>query len=159
MPVPPFNDDGLLPEGRHPATVEEVKAALVDAFEGSATRAAIFGYWLELRTALQELVPVHAQWLDGSFTTDKPDPADLDLVTVIDGPAFDELPRHQRLLVGSLIEGTYTEQFWACDSNPLALYPDGDLGHHASVVVKDRWDSYFGHTREGGVKGFVEVTG
>ena len=159
MPLPAFGDDGLLPPGRHPVTVEEVKAGLVDAFEGSATRAAIFGYWQELRAALSDLVPVRSQWLDGSFTTDKPDPADVDLVTVIDGLAFDDLPQHRRLLVRSLIEGTYTEQFWSCDSNPLVLYPDGDLGHHASVVVAGRWESYFGHTREGGEKGFVEVTG
>lgn len=159
MPLPPFGDDGLLPPGRHPATVDEVRAALVDAFEGSATRAAIFGYWLDLRAALGELVPVRSQWLDGSFTTSKPDPADLDLVTVVDGPTFDELPRHRRLLVGSLIEGTYTEQFWSCDSNPLFRYPEGDLGHHASVVVAERWESYFGHTRDGDEKGFVEVEG
>jgi hypothetical protein len=157
MPVPAFGDGGLLPAGRHEATVEDVRAALVDAFEGSSTRAAIFSYWRDLREALGELVPVHAQWLDGSFTTDKPDPADLDLVTVVDGPAFDALPRHRRLLVASLIEGTYTEQFWSCDSNPLARYPEGDLGHHASVVVARRWESYFGHTRDGAEKGFVEV--
>ncbi len=159
MAVPAFGKGGLLPPGRHPATVDEVRAALVDAFEGSATRAAIFGYWIELRAAMAELVPVVSQWLDGSFTTDKLDPADLDLVTLIDGPTYDELARHRRLLVTSLIDGTYTEQFWSCDSNPLAHYPEGDLGHAASVVVAERWQSYLGHTRDGEEKGFVEVAG
>lgn len=157
MAIPEFGDGGLLPAGRHEATVDEVRSALVEAFEESSTRAAIFSYWLDLREALAELVPVRSQWLDGSFTTDKLDPADLDLVSVIDGPAFDELPRHRRLLVASMIEGTYTEQFWSCDSNPLLRYPEGDLGHHASVVVAGRWESYFGHTRDGAEKGFLEV--
>lgn len=38
MPVPDLTDDGLLPPGRHPATVAEVEQALVEPFADSTRR-------------------------------------------------------------------------------------------------------------------------
>jgi hypothetical protein len=149
--------DGLLPPGRHPATVADVRAALVDPFSGSTTRAAIFTFWEDRRRAITDLVEVVGEWLDGSFTTDKPDPADLDLVTIIDGGAFDELPRHRRQVVASLVAGTTTEEFWACDAGVVVAYPPGDLAHARTAVAAGCWAGYFGHTRQGRASGLIEL--
>ncbi|CAN5686515.1 hypothetical protein BH24ACT14_BH24ACT14_13230 [soil metagenome] len=70
--IPSFDTAGNLPEGRHPASVDEVRKVLVDGFPSSRTRSAIFEYWAHHREALLELVEVHRQWLAGSFTSDKP---------------------------------------------------------------------------------------
>src|SRR5690554_2523543 len=115
MPIPDYVD-GLLPAGRHRATPEEVHARLVEPFTDSTTRSAIVTFWEDRRAAITELVDVVAEWLDGSFTTDKRDPADIDLMTIIDGSSFDELPRHRRQVVASLVAGTTTEDFWSCDA-------------------------------------------
>lgn len=76
MSLPAF-EDGLLPPGRH-ATVDEVCEALVTGLPSSTTQAAIFSFCQDRRTA-------GGEWLDGSFATDKRDPADVDLITIIGG--------------------------------------------------------------------------
>lgn len=157
MSIPAFTDEGLLPPGCHPATVEEVRERFVDAFPESATRAAIFTFWQHHRAATRDLVTVHADLLDGSFVTDKQDPADLDLVALLDGPAYDELPVHRRQLVASLFAGPHTEAVWQCDAQPVAVYPEGDLAHARTVLARRFWSSYFAGTRDGGEKGFLEV--
>lgn len=156
MPLPDFTD-GRLPAGRHPATIEEVRAALVDPFRSSTTRAAIFAFWEERREAVTDLVDLVGEWLDGSFSTDKLDPADIDLLTIIDGPSFDALPRHRRQIIASLVAGTQTEDFWYCDAGVVVRYPDDDLSSSRTTVAAGCWAGYFGHTREGLSTGIVEV--
>lgn len=156
MPLPAFTE-GLLPAGRHRATAEEVRAALVEAFPDSTTRAAIFTFWEDRRAAVADLVDVHGEWLDGSFTTDKRDPADIDLVTIIDGPSFDALPRHRRQVLASLVAGTVTEDFWSCDAGVVVRYPADDLSHARTAVAAGCWAGYYGHTRDGRATGIVEL--
>lgn len=157
MPIPSFDDNGNLPPGRHAATVDQVRGALVERFPTSTTRGAIFRYWHDHRLALEELVEVHSQWLAGSFASDKTDPADADVVTILDGPAYDELPRHRQLVVKALIAGHYTEDFWNCDAYPVLAYPDGHPASAHSRIAAERWEDYFGHDRDGNECGFVEV--
>ena len=157
--IPDFDDNGNLPPGRHPATVEELEAALVGRFPTSTTRSAIFRYWIDHRQALLDLVEVHCQWIAGSFASDKPDPADSDVVTVLDGLGYDTLPRHRQLTIQSLIAGHYTESFWHCDAYPVLLYPEDHPGHTMYRIAVERWEDYFGHDRDGNECGFVEVSG
>lgn len=155
MGIPDFDTAGNLPPGRHEAREEEVDRRLVREFTTSTTRTAIFQYWRQHRRALEELVPVCYQWLDGSFVSSKRDPADIDIVTVIAGPAFDDLPAHRQLLVTSLIGGHYTEDFWQCDAYPVVAYPEDHVGHSKYRIAAERWEDYFGHDRAGSPKGFL----
>jgi hypothetical protein len=155
--IPDFDDNGNLPPGRHQASPEQVREVLAQRFPTSTTRSAIVRYWEDHRLALAETVTIHCQWLAGSFASDKENPADADVVTVIDGRAFDELPRHRQLVVRSLIAGHYTEDFWHCDAYPVLAYPDGTPGHTQFRIATQRWEDYFGHDRDGNPCGFVEV--
>ncbi|MBA2530376.1 MAG: hypothetical protein H0V19_10550 [Euzebyales bacterium] len=157
MTIPRFNDAGNLPPGRHTATQDEIRAQLVDGFATSRTRSAIYEYWHHHLLALLDLAQIHHQWLAGSFTSDKPDPNDVDIVTVLDGPAFDDLPRHRQLMVRMLIDGHYTEDFWNCDAYPVLAYPQGTVGHNKYLVALERWEDYFGHDRNGDERGFLQV--
>lgn len=159
MTIPDFDEAGNLPPGRHRAETEEVRSRLVDGFERSTSRSGIFEYWVHHRSALRELVALDHQLLAGSFVSDKPDPADVDIITVIDGPAYDELPRHRQMLVRMLIAGHYTEAFWKCDSHPVLAYPTGHPGHSHSLIAVERYLDYFGHDRAGRDRGVVEVPG
>lgn len=157
MAIPPFDDAGNLPPGSHHADDAAIHDRLVAAFPASRTRRAIYGYWRLHRDALAELVTVQRQLLAGSFTSEKPDPADADIITIIDGPAFDALPKHRQLVVRSLIAGHYTESFWNCDSHPVLRYPEDHPGHSRSLLALERFTDYFGHDRDGRERGFVEV--
>lgn len=158
MGVPDFDEDGNLPAGRHRASPEEVASRLVDPFEESTTRRAIFSWWTEQRRALAEVVGKEpTQWLAGSFCTAKRDPADLDLVTVLDGPSFDDLPRYRRILLHSLVGGHVSEAIWKCDSYPVLRYPDDKASSAPANAAAALWEHHFGHDRNGNDRGFVEV--
>jgi len=158
MALPEMDARGNLPPGRHKASVDEVRAALVDPFAGSSTRRAIFDWWTELRDALCELGALEAHWLAGSFVSDKEQPNDLDLVTVLDGPTFDAMPRHRRQLVQAMVAGHVTEALWRCDNYPLVRYPDGDAGQVPARAVATLWTQHFGTDRDGNERGFVVVS-
>ena len=94
--IPEFNDNGYLPPGIHPATLDEI-----------ATR---FGVESELRRVQMQSLRwmVDLAWqagvlrivLNGSFVTDKYDPNDVDCVLLID-----ENYPHDRAANEELLEG------------------------------------------------------
>jgi hypothetical protein len=121
--IPDYNDDGYLPVGIHPATLEEI--------------AARFGQESELRQAQMESL----RWLvdlarragvrrivvNGSFVTDKLEPNDVDCVLLI-GPDFPSdaaveeellagLPFINMELVDSAAFQQFTERTFASDRN------------------------------------------
>jgi hypothetical protein len=126
--IPHLNDDGYLPAGIHPATLDEL--------------AARFGHESELRQAQMESV----RWLvdlgrragvlrivvNGSFVTDKLEPNDVDCVLLI-GPDFPQDAAAEAEMLAGLpfinlelvdLEGfqLFTERTFATDRN---LAPKG----------------------------------
>lgn len=81
MPIPPFERYGLLPDGIHPCTLAEVEAALA----WSDRRQLLLRRFREFLT--EEITPRFPEpppmVLNGSFVTDKGDPADIDLVLLL----------------------------------------------------------------------------
>lgn len=78
MPIPPLDDaTGYLPAGDHRGTWDE----LVERFGGTYGRRQILQ---GLRFVLDQLRSrgVTLVWIDGSFTTDKPRPRDVDVIYV-----------------------------------------------------------------------------
>lgn len=74
---------GHLPQGRWACSEVEVHGAYVAGRPGD--REAIWQEWQQVTSALRSVVgEVAACWLSGSFFTDKPSPADIDCVYVVD---------------------------------------------------------------------------
>lgn len=157
MALPDFTDDGVLPPGVHVATVDEVRERFVTAFEGGAARRDIFERWVHHRDALRELVEVPSQRLCGSFVTDKAEPNDLDVVTLLDGPTYDGLPVHRQLVVSTLVRGHYTEQLWRVDAWPVFRFPEEHPGREIADRATTWFADHFGADRDGIERGFVEV--
>lgn len=76
VPIPDLNAFGLLPAGNHDCTCAEVAAAYAgnDARQLLWNKFEAFIAWVE-----QQPKPITVL-LDGSFTGDKPNPADIDVV-------------------------------------------------------------------------------
>lgn len=72
--IPDLNEDGLLPPGVHPASLEEIRQRFG---RKNAQRSRLFE---GLARALQNLreASVKRVYVDGSFVTDKPFPKDVD---------------------------------------------------------------------------------
>lgn len=82
MPIPELNENGLLPEGIHDCTLEEIGARF-GRFQSSDRRVRLFE---KLSQLLKETIVAKLAVdviVDGSFVTDKPEPGDIDLVIVL----------------------------------------------------------------------------
>ncbi len=74
MTIPKFNTYGLLPPGIHPVTIVEVEKVL--AF--SAKRRSLIEDGLKPVSTELFKMGVSGLYIDGSFTTEKPSPNDID---------------------------------------------------------------------------------
>lgn len=151
--------DGWLPVGKHRVTVDEFREHFVDAFPESRTRSRLFRRWERHREALASILPIKTQWIDGSYVTNKLDPEDVDLVTVMDGLAFEALAPALQDMAGALLGGNKTKVIWGVDSYPLFEYPDEHPAKAAADAAAVEWHSFWQGARDhdGVVKGFLEV--
>ncbi|MFF9885787.1 DUF6932 family protein [Streptomyces eurythermus] len=79
--IPPLTPGGMLPVGRHPATLEEIHDVFVANAPHAGHRQRLYSA-LELYVGLvRDLLPRATLWVDGGFCTHKPTPPkDIDLV-------------------------------------------------------------------------------
>jgi len=152
----PEGSDALA-AGRQAASIDEVEAALVDAFPASVTRRPLFESWLALREAIRRLVSIDTEWIDGSYVTTKQDPKDIDVVTHISGPELDALDAPAQATLSGLVSGPVSRHLHGCDSYICAVYPPGHPQHAAYEAAKVYWANWFGHDRAGQPKGYVEI--
>ena len=81
MPIPDFNEHGLLPEGVHDCELEELRQRF-GSFQATDRRVILFQKLLQLLQDLQHADLCESVIVDGSFTTDTPLPNDIDLIIV-----------------------------------------------------------------------------
>jgi hypothetical protein len=97
----------LLPEGLHEMSIDELRQLCVDGFNsGRDHREAVFQGLLTYLEDIETLgVSLDRIWIDGSFLTEKPVPADIDLVLICDVSEIsnldeDDVERAQQLFHG-----------------------------------------------------------
>ena len=82
MPIPEFNQLGLLPEGIHDCTFQEAEARF-GCFQESDRRVRLWARFREFFDQSKAIGLIHELLLDGSFVTSEPEPNDIDLVVVV----------------------------------------------------------------------------
>lgn len=119
--IPPFNDDGYLPPGIHPASLTEIAERF--GLESELRRVQMESVrWLvevALRAGVRRIV------LNGSFVTDQYEPNDVDCVLLIDerfpvDPAAEAelrqgLPFLQIDIANQFAFDRFTQRFFASD--------------------------------------------
>jgi hypothetical protein len=128
--IPRCDDEGYLPPGIHPATLEEIAARFGQESELRQAQMQSLRWLVELarRAGVQRIV------VNGSFVTDKLEPNDVDCVLLI-GPGFPrDAAAEAELLAGlpfvtlDLVDAEafrqFTERTFATDRN---LVPKGML--------------------------------
>jgi hypothetical protein len=115
--------------------------------------------WQRHRAALASVIPFVCQWVDGSYVTNKLDPADIDVVTIMDGLVFEALAPALQDMVGALVAGKGTKALWGVDSYAIFTFPDDHASKVAEKAATDQWDAFWSRVREDddGVKGYLEV--
>lgn len=158
--IPGFRDDGKLPVGRHESNPAEVEQRLVQTFPLSVTRPDLYRGWRARRQAVSHIVPIDMEWVDGSFTTSKRDPGDVDVATFIEGDLLDQLqPDDMQRLSGALV-GLGVKLRFGCDAYLVPVRPSTHPLAKLYQLYRGYWDHWWSHSKEDGTeKGYVSVRG
>jgi len=95
------------------------------------------------------------QWIDGSYTTNKTDPSDIDLVTHIDGVRVGESMAYAEEII-RLVDEEYCKREYFCHPFFLPIFPQTDIRYPITQRWLNYWSKWFGSSRENKKKGFIE---
>jgi len=159
-PFPLLNAEGILPPGDFAPTHDEFRVRFVEMGDTNRRRL-IYEGWNKHREALLRVgIPSSGrQLLNGSFTTAKPSPGDIDIAVEVpvDENALDSLTGDHpivKLLLGSLMKFDYY-----CDAYPIySLPPRHPLYQQVTGKAIRYWTKWYGHTRGLTPKGRVWAT-
>jgi len=161
LSIPLFNAEGCLPPGDFLPARIEFEGRFVSSGD-QAQRASIYSGWTRHRHDLMRAgVPGAArQLLNGSYTTAKESPGDIDIAVEVPVSNSRELanfaPDHPiaRLLLGPNMKSAYH-----CDAYPIYSLPRNDT-HYAAVTTRaiEYWTKWFGRSRNGTSKGRLWAT-
>jgi hypothetical protein len=127
MSLPDFNHQGLLPEGLHLASEDEVKERCVDAFPDSTSRRPVFYGLCRYRAAAAKLNLNITQWVNGSFTDrTRLNPEDVDLVNFVRAEDVKFLTTVEEENIDALLDGEErTKAGFRCHSFLELIFPPG----------------------------------
>lgn len=103
--VPDVNEDGLLPPGRHLATLDEIREKFVKDAPFDTERSVVFSA-LELHfQIIVSLIPTGSLWVDGGFVTHKSwaAPKDADLAYILRSEHLNGLESEAQERLASLV--------------------------------------------------------
>ena len=153
--LPLFTAAGSLAQGDFAPSRLEFEGRFVNT--GSLRRADIYAGLLDHRRALQDdgLSASSRQLLNGSFTTTKPEPGDIDLAVEVPLASNQRPPRPDEP-IGRLLLGPHMKLQFSCDAYPIYVLPS-DHPHYQQVTLASvrYWTKWFGRDRLGHPKGRV----
>lgn len=154
-----FDANGLLPTGLVKVTAEQVHEHFVVPFTTSTSRQRLYDQWLLHRQAIEAIVPIERQWLNGSYVTSRVDPGDIDVVTFIDGETLNALGAPQRAILDDLADGHSTRDRWGIDSFVVPTYAEGHPDRTAARKAEGYWRRMWTNVKGSNTltKGFLEV--
>ena len=141
----------------HQVTLEELREYFVERFPGSQTRGQLYDNFVHYLRLLAVFVELRGVIVNGSFVTSKLEPRDIDISPVIDGTAFDGLPKEQQDTVLFLADhNTRFAQLLRCHPcYTTYLYPEGHPRRAKNDSAFMKAVNFFARARGGYQKGFL----
>jgi hypothetical protein len=150
----------LQPEGLIEISLEEFEATFVHQFEDSDSRRPIFDNYCRYTKDLREMIGAgFAQWVDGSFVSNKENPRDIDFITFVDWQVYAQFEqemdkRFSKWAVGKFYEGL--------DAYTVCQYPEGHKFHQTFLADRAYWYDWFSNSRFNRLKkrfskGFIQI--
>lgn len=147
LPVGPLVGPNGRVDGLLPCTLAEIHEQFVAGVRDSKTRDEIWGGWMRHRTDFERVGVPYATMVDGSFTTVKRDPSDIDLCILVDAPTLDALTATEYREFERLTETSLTKPEYRCDVYHVAQYPVTDPRFYKTAVGVSYWTRVFGHDK------------
>ena len=150
MPIPNLEANGELPVGIHIATVEEVE----DRFGKTNDRRKLLMNGLKNALEQFEKVEVKKVFVDGSFTTDKDEPNDIDGCWATTGVKEENL----HLLDENFWKFGTVVEFQKCKEEILKKYGlDFFIAEHIEGRTNKPFPEFFQTDRNGDAKGIIQI--
>lgn len=138
----------LLKPGLHDFELSEIGNHFLQSFPTSQTRRFLID---GLNAFVAHLLNVGAPielWIDGSFTTHKTDPNDIDLVVFSPAAALNSLPTEKQQLFQALMDRASAKRNFGCD---VLFCPAEDQN------LRSYWRGWYGFDRNEQPKGIARV--
>jgi hypothetical protein len=156
MPKITFDKYGnSMPYGLVPLSIDECEELFVSAFLTSTTRAPNWNGYINFTTQLKTVaINTITQWLDGSFTTNKLNPGDIDVVNIINyldfKPGLIEFDMNR--------SDGYPKKKYNIDGYIILNLPITHPFYKKCVSQKEYWKEFFSTDRNDNPKSILEVT-
>jgi hypothetical protein len=153
-----FNSRGfLMPYQKINSTVQEIEDVFVEQQPNSETRRFIFdNYQSYLFDFQQFITPNFTHWLDGSFTSKKLNPNDLDFVAFIDHRIYEQ----KEEAIFTLVE---KYGYLKLDNYISQVFPPNHPRYLETLNYMDYWKDLFSSSRRDpetnlqAPRGFIEI--
>lgn len=139
--------------------VDDFKQSFVTLFEEHSTRHQIFSNYLQYtQDFIQNISNEFIQWIDGSFTTNKFSPGDIDLVTLLD---YKVIEKNKDILQEKFLNKESLKKY-KIDAYIVRLFPEEHPEYSKTVTDLLYWEHWFGNTKKNRAKkrfpkGFIEI--
>lgn len=147
---PPLFDSGF-----HIMDCEKIKEICVSAFPESQRRGMLYNSFQNLLSGFNRINSIihciSEIWVDGSFTTEKPEPDDIDILVVLDPSLLNQFPEEYHGAISQLLDRKFVKLNYNIDV--LLLYKNTqNYGADRSY-----WRGWFGFDREESPKGLIRI--
>ncbi|MCI3932098.1 DUF6932 family protein [Streptomyces sp. AN091965] len=166
--IPALTGGGLLPPGRHPATIAEIEDFFVERAPHADHRRRIFRAFQLYSELIGEIVASGTFWVNGGFCTYKEEPPeDIDLAVLVDPTLPLTGKDHEKLASLITLKGVQAmePQVLAARLQPMGGLIDSFLIVAGVVAQEEYWDETWskvkgpdGQLIPGAVKGYLEVS-
>ena len=124
----------LYPAGFH----DNLENIFVIPFNNNTRRSYITNRFRDYIEKFSELGLKAEIWIDGSYSTQKPEPNDMDILIVFDANEVNQLPLEKRPLLGELFNRELSKIRYSID---VLVLPSNNTDH------RSYWRGWFGFSR------------
>jgi hypothetical protein len=142
-----FNSEGFLEPGLHSYTYIDFKEQFLESFTTSYTRGKIFPKMFLWLSEINKILEPAEIWCDGSYTTLKNDPNDIDIVIFFDKIKLDENKYKSFEKLRSISKSYLCDAYLGIINNINATGQD--------INNRNYWRGQFGFDRNDRPKGIV----
>lgn len=139
----------LLLPGLHDVTEAELDNHFLSSFSTSATRPKLISGLRDFISALRRVGVPCELWIDGSFSTHKVDPNDVDLVVFASKQDVDKLDPAKRQFFAGLFDRINSRRKFGCD----VLFSVAE-----DINSRSYWRGWYGFDRQERPKGIAKLT-
>lgn len=153
-----FNKYGNLEPGFHDLDMDEIEDKFVHSFKNSSTRKNILNGYIEFIDTLKQCGIERAEcWINGSFSTSKEDPNDIDMVLIIDKDILDNVPEDKKSTVYELFTPQLAKIKYKCDAYVLTKVDEEHSDYNDYFSNRSYWRGLFCFDRKENPKGIIRT--